>query len=148
MRAFETALGSRRSRESECSWNYAVGQRFARRTICESSYWPSTHAELAPSPLVERALVGRNKPPWQNKLQQRYLIQQCKCGPTSKHKFAFFYYSALCLSTSPKLAARWQHGYIAQWVERLTADQQVPGPNLGVPSSKIIHSVLKERRAP
>ena len=25
-------------------------------------------------------------------------------------------------------------GYIAQWLERLTADQQVPGSNLGVPS--------------
>ena len=24
-------------------------------------------------------------------------------------------------------------GYIAQWLERLTADQQVPGSNLGVP---------------
>ncbi len=27
------------------------------------------------------------------------------------------------------------HGYIAQWLERLTADQQVPGSNPGVPSS-------------
>ena len=45
------------------------------------------------------------------------------------------YYSSLCLSTSPTLAARWQHGYIAQWLERLTADQQVPGSNPGVPSS-------------
>ena len=27
-----------------------------------------------------------------------------------------------------------QHGYIAQWLERLTADQQVPGSNPGVPS--------------
>ena len=26
------------------------------------------------------------------------------------------------------------HGYIAQWLERLTADQQVPGSNPGVPS--------------
>ena len=26
-------------------------------------------------------------------------------------------------------------GYIAQWLERLTADQQVPGSNPGVPSS-------------
>ena len=26
-----------------------------------------------------------------------------------------------------------RHGYIAQWLERLTADQQVPGSNLGVP---------------
>ena len=25
-------------------------------------------------------------------------------------------------------------GYIAQWLERLTADQQVPGSNPGVPS--------------
>ena len=25
------------------------------------------------------------------------------------------------------------HGYIAQWLERLTADQQVPGSNPGVP---------------
>jgi hypothetical protein len=27
------------------------------------------------------------------------------------------------------------HGYIAQWLERLTADQQVPGSNPGVPSA-------------
>ena len=27
-----------------------------------------------------------------------------------------------------------QHGYIAQWLEQLTADQQVPGSNPGVPS--------------
>ena len=27
-------------------------------------------------------------------------------------------------------------GYIAQWLERLTADQQVPGSNPGVPSYK------------
>ena len=26
-----------------------------------------------------------------------------------------------------------RHGYIAQWLERLTADQQVPGSNPGVP---------------
>ena len=26
-------------------------------------------------------------------------------------------------------------GYIAQWLERLTADQQVPGSNPGVPFS-------------
>ena len=28
------------------------------------------------------------------------------------------------------------HGYIAQWLERLTADQQVPGSNPGVPLSQ------------
>ena len=27
------------------------------------------------------------------------------------------------------------NGYIAQWLERLTADQQVPGLNPGVPSA-------------
>ena len=27
-----------------------------------------------------------------------------------------------------------RRGYIAQWLERLTADQQVPGSNPGVPS--------------
>ena len=27
-------------------------------------------------------------------------------------------------------------GYIAQWLERLTADQQVPGSNPGVPSQE------------
>ena len=33
-------------------------------------------------------------------------------------------------------------GYIAQWLERLTADQQVPGSNLGVPlSTKGIYGV-------
>ena len=28
------------------------------------------------------------------------------------------------------------HGYIAQWLERLTADQQVPGSNPGVPFAR------------
>ena len=28
-------------------------------------------------------------------------------------------------------------GYIAQWLERLTADQQVPGSNPGVPFGRI-----------
>ena len=34
------------------------------------------------------------------------------------------------------VSARQNHalGYIAQWLERLTADQQVPGSNPGVPS--------------
>ena len=31
------------------------------------------------------------------------------------------------------------HGYIAQWSERLTADQQVPGSNPGVPSLDLSH---------
>ena len=30
------------------------------------------------------------------------------------------------------------HGYIAQWLERLTADQQVPGSNPGVPFCAIV----------
>ena len=30
------------------------------------------------------------------------------------------------------------HGYIAQWLERLTADQQVPGSNPGVPFERMI----------
>ena len=30
--------------------------------------------------------------------------------------------------------SRASHGYIAQWLERLAADQQVPGSNPGVPS--------------
>ena len=29
------------------------------------------------------------------------------------------------------------NGYIAQWLERLTADQQVPGSNPGVPFGRI-----------
>ena len=33
-------------------------------------------------------------------------------------------------------------GYIAQWLERLTADQQVPGSNPGVPLQ--FHEVSKE----
>jgi hypothetical protein len=37
--------------------------------------------------------------------------------------------------TFPKTneSLRWLCGYIAQWLERLTADQQVPGSNPGVP---------------
>ena len=30
------------------------------------------------------------------------------------------------------------HGYIAQWLKRLTADQQVPSSNLGVPFAIIL----------
>ena len=29
-------------------------------------------------------------------------------------------------------------GYIAQWLERLTADQQVPGSNPGVPFVNVV----------
>ena len=36
------------------------------------------------------------------------------------------------LATIPPLV----RGYIAQWLERLTADQQVPGSNPGVPFSR------------
>jgi hypothetical protein len=32
-------------------------------------------------------------------------------------------------------------GYIAQWLERLTADQQVPGSNPGVPFDMIRQSL-------
>ena len=35
------------------------------------------------------------------------------------------------------LAKPLSHGYIAQWLERLTADQQVPGSNPGVPYEKL-----------
>ena len=40
------------------------------------------------------------------------------------------------------------NGYIAQWLERLTADQQVPGSNPGVPSFVSVHprSVVAERQ--
>ena len=31
-----------------------------------------------------------------------------------------------------------RHGYIAQWLERLTADQQVPGSNPGVPFLRVV----------
>ena len=31
-------------------------------------------------------------------------------------------------------------GYIAQWLERLTADQEVPGPNPGVPSGPALQA--------
>ena len=41
-----------------------------------------------------------------------------------------------CLLIQVKLKLlRGAFGYIAQWLERLTADQQVPGSNPGVPSS-------------
>ena len=47
---------------------------------------------------------------------------------------------AFPLRTPCSECARWikrkcseSTGYIAQWLERLTADQQVPGSNLGVP---------------
>ena len=39
------------------------------------------------------------------------------------------------------------HGYIAQWLERLTADQQVPGSNPGVPFLAICPCPLALRRA-
>ena len=34
---------------------------------------------------------------------------------------------------APQIERPFEHGYIAQWLERLTADQQVPGSNQGVP---------------
>lgn len=44
----------------------------------------------------------------------------------------------LCLDNKMRFATRQRlrklNGYIAQWLERLTADQQVPGSNPGVPS--------------
>ena len=39
------------------------------------------------------------------------------------------------------------HGYIAQWLERLTADQQVPGSNPGVPSCLPLHFLHEWRVA-
>ena len=39
-----------------------------------------------------------------------------------------------CHTASSSVAHSASLGYIAQWSERLTADQQVPGSNLGVPS--------------
>ena len=41
----------------------------------------------------------------------------------------------MCVIQTQIIACKWhgQHGYIAQWLERLTADQQVPGSNPGVP---------------
>ena len=44
-------------------------------------------------------------------------------------------HSALCDQTHFVIAfGDASTGYIAQWLERLTADQQVPGSNPGVPS--------------
>jgi hypothetical protein len=39
-----------------------------------------------------------------------------------------------------------QLGYIAQWLERLTADQQVPGSNPGVPSWESVFGAGAGRR--
>ena len=44
-------------------------------------------------------------------------------------KHFFLIGMVLLRGNAPKLAP----GYIAQWLERLTADQQVPGSNPGVP---------------
>ena len=56
------------------------------------------------------------------------------CGCMREHQERtkhFFLISLVWLrGNAPKLAP----GYIAQWLERLTADQQVPGSNPGVPS--------------
>ena len=40
---------------------------------------------------------------------------------------------------------RGSHGYIAQWLERLTADQQVPGSNPGVPFQHIPAAAIGNR---
>ena len=37
-------------------------------------------------------------------------------------------------------------GYIAQWLERLTADQQVPGSNPGVPSYYLFSADVRAMR--
>ena len=39
---------------------------------------------------------------------------------------------SLCVAGFLPESVSW-HGYIAQWLEQLTADQQVPGSNPGVP---------------
>ena len=40
----------------------------------------------------------------------------------------------VCVATLNAVCVRTMNqGYIAQWLERLTADQQVPGSNPGVP---------------
>ena len=36
-------------------------------------------------------------------------------------------------ASNPGVVDETPNGYIAQWLERLTADQQVPGSNPGVP---------------
>ena len=45
-------------------------------------------------------------------------------------KVEVFFFAFFSLSMHVSIA----DGYIAQWLERLTADQQVPGSNPGVPS--------------
>ena len=45
-----------------------------------------------------------------------------------------------CTWGSSRQYGRSASGYIAQWLERLTADQQVPGSNPGVPSSALVSS--------
>ena len=51
-------------------------------------------------------------------------------------KHFFLIGNVLLRGNAPKLAP----GYIAQWLERLTADQQAPGSNPGVPSCQ--HATL------
>ena len=50
----------------------------------------------------------------------------CRCGSD------VWGAASSCIMYRPKSGLR-SHGYIAQWLERLTADQQVPGSNPGVP---------------
>ena len=52
-------------------------------------------------------------------------------------KHFFLIGMVLLRGNAPKLAP----GYIAQWLERLTADQQVPGSNPGVPFLSCCRSV-------
>ena len=54
-------------------------------------------------------------------------IQQAECRHIPGAAIVFVVMlNAVCICTM-------NQGYIAQWLERLTADQQVPGSNLGVP---------------
>jgi hypothetical protein len=57
-------------------------------------------------------------------------------------------WSRLAKPSSSRLQQHHQHGYIAQWLERLTADQQVPGSNPGVPffpSHSLAHDSYLQR---
>lgn len=54
----------------------------------------------------------------------------------------------MCAPASPKSdhAPSNRIGYIAQWLERLTADQQVPGSNPGVPLRNIMEIIFLSPR--
>jgi hypothetical protein len=96
---------------------------WGRLVVCLSFGWRSTrhHAKaILTCPPSSVGRVGALDPePW---CRATEALGPCSCRSVPKHR------SRARITMAPHPPS----GYIAQWLERLTADQQVPGSNPGV----------------